>query len=157
MRTWIRRVAVCGALAQIAACDAEDEATQTPAPDYDVFVRDVYPIVLRDCGMLTCHGVPERPFRVFGPGRLRADDDTPRFDPVTEDELWFSYQRTRSMLTHDGDVRSSLLLRKPLPGGGHRGVDAYGAPVYESRDDAAYRVLLDWALEEPWTGDSSDS
>ncbi|MGH1342775.1 MAG: hypothetical protein ACRBN8_14535 [Nannocystales bacterium] len=129
-------------------CD-EAEPVETPAPDYDAFVRDAYPVLLRDCGMLTCHGVPERPFRVYGPGRLRApmqgDPQTERFDPVTDDELWFSYQRTRSMLTTSGDVRNSLLLTKPLPGAGHQGLDAYGGAIYQTRDDPSYRVLLDWA------------
>ncbi|MBV1860276.1 MAG: hypothetical protein KUG77_17815 [Nannocystaceae bacterium] len=134
----------------------ETSNVETPAPDYDAFVRDAYPILLRDCGMLTCHGVPERPFRIYGPGRLRATTDPPtdRFDAVTDDELWFTYQRSRSMLTHDGEIRDSLLLTKPLPGAGHQGLDSYGGAVYKDRDDPSYRVLLDWANGDLWYGET---
>lgn len=135
----------------VAACDVD---VQTPAPDYDAFVRDVHPILLRDCGMLECHGTPKRPFRLYGAGRLRVDPDTDRFDPTTDEELWFSYQRTRSMLTHDGDVRDSTLLRKPLPGAGHQGVDDYGGPIYRSTDDPDYRTLIDWARGDLWYGEA---
>lgn len=153
---WVSPVGFAALAVVLIGCE-DPAAVQTPAPDYDAFVRDAYPILLRDCGMLTCHGVPERPFRLYGPGRLRAPtegDDTERFDPVTDDELWFSYQRTRSMLTSDKDPGESLLLTKPLPGAGHRGLDAYGGAVYETRDDPSYRVLLDWARGELCYGES---
>ncbi len=157
MMRWVAPTRFAVAAIVVSGCE-DPVAVETPAPDYDAFVRDAFPILLRDCGMLTCHGVPERPFRVYGPGRLRApveaDTPTDRFDPVTDDELWFSYQRTRSMLTTDRDVRSCPLLTKPLPGAGHRGLDAYGGAVYRTRDDPSYRVLLDWADGELCYGDT---
>ena len=134
------------------ACDPPADVT-VPAPDYDAFERDVYPILVRDCGMLTCHGVDARPFRLYGPGRLRADDDTDRFDPATDDELWFSYQRTRSMLANDGDVTTSPLLSKPLPNAGHRGLDDYGGAVYRSATDPDYLTLVAWAQGDLWYGE----
>lgn len=152
MRTGLREAWLSGLLLAGSGCEAP-ERSETPAPDYDAFERDVYPILLRDCGMLTCHGTPKRPFRLYGPGRLRADEAQDRFDPVTEDELWLSYQRTRSMLTHDGDVRTSPLLSKPLPGAGHRGVDRYGGAVYRSTTDADYLTLVAWARGELWYGE----
>lgn len=114
-----------------------------PAPDWDAFVREVYPILLRDCGFERCHGASARPFHVYGPGRHRWEPDDDPFDPVREQELWISYQRARSMLV-DGPG-GPLLLRKVLPGGGHAGLDRHGASVYGDRDDPSYRVLASWA------------
>ena len=139
-----------GALAP--ACDAP-ETVEVPAPDYDAFERDVYPILLRDCGFPACHGAEERPLRVYGPGRLRFDPAAGFDDAATSEEVWLSYQRTRSMLVSDGDVERSPLLRKTLPGGGHQGVDALGRSVYADADDPSYRILLQWARGELWYGD----
>lgn len=154
---WLAPVRFTVAALVCSGCE-DPSNVETPAPDYDAFARDAYPILLRDCGMLTCHGVPARPFRIYGPGRLRAlvdgEPPTERFDPVTDDELWFSYQRARSMLTTDADISDSLLLTKPLPGAGHQGLDRYGGAVYDTRDDPSYRVLLDWANGDLCYGDT---
>jgi hypothetical protein len=138
--------------ASASACDAPETA-QVPAPDYDAFERDVYPILLRDCGFPACHGSEERPFRVYGPGRLRLDPELDLDAEATIDEVWLSYQRTRSMLVADGDVEGSPLLRKVLPGGGHQGVDALGRSVYADASDPSYVTLLQWARGELWYGD----
>lgn len=134
------------------ACEAPQVAI-VPAPDYDAFERDVYPILLRDCGFVACHGAEERPFRVYGPGRLRLEPEAEPDDEATIDEVWLSYQRTRSMLVSDGDVERSPLLRKVLPGGGHQGVDALGRSVYADASDPSYATLLQWARGDLWYGE----
>jgi hypothetical protein len=148
----MKPIALASLAAAALSCDPP-ESVEVPAPDYDAFERDVYPIVLRDCGFGGCHGREDRPFRVYGPGRLRADPEADPFDEPTSDEVWLSYQRARSMLVTDGDVERSPLLRKVLPGGGHRGVDALGRSVYASASDESYVVLLAWARGELWYGE----
>ena len=124
-------------------CDAPHPVV--PAPDYDEFVRRVYPLLLRDCGFNACHGDPDRFYRVYGPGRLRLSPDAEPFDDATPEEIESSYERARAMLLADGDVRDSPLLRKPVEGGGHAGLDGEGRNVYDGRNDPDFLVLARWA------------
>ncbi len=101
-------------------------------------------MLLRDCGFPACHGNPSRFFRVFGPGRTRYEPDTALFAPATAEELELTYYRARSMLTHEGSIEQATLLRKPLYAG-HKGVDAWGVNVYQSRRDPGYATLAAWA------------
>lgn len=127
------------------ACDAPAGAT-LPAPSYEQFRTEAYPVILRDCGFSTCHGSADRFFHVYGPGRLRLDpEETLMLDPVTEDELEASYERVRAMLVHDSALEQSPLLSKPLEGAGHGGVDTFGRNVYASTSDINYIVLQSWA------------
>ncbi|MEM7155433.1 MAG: hypothetical protein AAF799_21465 [Myxococcota bacterium] len=139
-------------VAAVGGCDDVEDAS-VPAPDYDAFERDVYPILLRDCGFPACHGNEGRPFRVYGPGRLRLSEESEADDPPTNDEVWLSYQRTRSMLVTSEPIEASLLLRKVLPEGGHRGVDALGRSVYPDALDESYLILARWAAGELRYGD----
>ncbi len=141
----------------LAGCDEAPDAVQTPSPDYDAFELDVYPILVRDCGFLACHGRAARPFRLYGPGRLRAQPGGEPFAEATDEEIWRSYQRTRSMLTHGGDPLDAPLLTKPLPGGGHRGTDDFGRAVYEDEFDPSYQTLVLWARGELFYGEDSVS
>lgn len=120
-----------------------------PEPDGAMFVSNVYPILLRDCAFSTCHAAPERFLQVYGPGRRRLDATIHYDDDMTLDEVQYSFDRARSMLATAADPRQSLLLRKPLEvaagGQAHFGVDAFGRNVFQSRDDADYQILLNWA------------
>ena len=133
------------------SCDAPQDV-EVPAPDYDAWERDVYPIMLRDCGFTACHGDAGRPFVVYGPGRLRFDPQTEWEEPATTAEVFQSYERARSMLVAP-DIDASPLLRKTLPGGGHRGVDRLGRSVYADEDDPSYQVIRAWAVGELWYGE----
>jgi hypothetical protein len=124
------------------ACDAAPN--ELPAPSYPVFRDQVYPLLLRDCGFVQCHGDDDRFFAVYGPGRARLDVETDIFDPATDDELWFAYQSARGMLTSDRDVFASPLLSKPLEGRGHGGLDDFGRNVWQD-DDPAWQIVADWA------------
>ncbi|HKP62585.1 MAG TPA: hypothetical protein VJV78_37880 [Polyangiales bacterium] len=144
-----RSHAVFIALALVAfqACDAVEPSAGVPSPDGQEFAREVYPVLLRDCGSTTaCHGASQRPFRVVGPGRARLSPQQEPLDPATPQEILESYKRARAMLEPDS-ADLPLLLRKPLDDGGvrHGGRDAFGRNVYASRREPNYRILERWA------------
>lgn len=124
-----------------------------PSPDGARFVNDVYPMLLRDCAYVGCHGMQERFFQVYGPGRVRMrPDDTEPGDPLTLEEVTHSYERAVSMIASSEVVEDSLLIRKPLEaqagGQGHKGVDDLGRNVFASQDDPGWKTLLQWAKSE---------
>jgi hypothetical protein len=131
-------------------CDPD--AVVVPAPDYADFREQIYPLLLRDCGMTRCHGDVDRFFVIWGPGRTRldADGETPLepFDPPSDNEIWMSYQRTRSSLSHAGAVDQAPLLRKPLDGHDHGGEDGWGFNLWR-HDDPRWQLLARWAVGEP--------
>lgn len=141
--------AVCLALG--ASCAELDSAPGSVAsPDGRRFVHEVYPVLLRDCAFSSCHGSPDRFMRVVGPGRQRLQpEQTEVTEPMTYEEVLFSYERVRSMLATGATPAESLLLMKPLEysagGQGHRGADDYGRNVYRSREDPALQVIARWA------------
>lgn len=119
------------------------------------FQREVYPVLLRDCGFSTCHGAQERFFRVWGPGRTRLPGETSvpsAFDLPTGGELSASYSLALSMLDASDPARSPL-LRKPLAveagGAGHLGVDKYGRDVYRTTRDSGYVAIARWVMSPP--------
>lgn len=142
----LRLVGSTCAVLVLGGCDVD--APVVPAPSRAAFAREVYPILLRDCGFAACHGDPLRSFHVFGPGRLRLDPDMDLLDPPTDDELSASYERSRAMLLRSAGEDSTLLVRKPGPGGGHQGLDRNGHNVYVDREDPALRALAAWAAGE---------
>jgi hypothetical protein len=137
------------------SCASSDQefSGALPAPDGRLFVEEAYPLLLRDCAFVTCHGAQNRFFQVYGPGRVRFDvTATEPSDPATLAEVLHSYDRARSMLTTSDTREKTLLLRKPLElqagGQGHQGVDALGRNVFASASDPGYQVLLRWANSE---------
>lgn len=141
-------------LAPVGCVDPPPDAGPPNVP-YDAFRRDVYPLLLRDCGFPACHGSPDRFFRVFGPNRARLDPELELDGPASDIEVRAAYERARSMLASARTPSESLLLRKPLEvdvgGAPHMGVDAFGRDVYPNRDHPSYQTLLAWARggEEP--------
>jgi hypothetical protein len=101
---------VCCAL--LVGC--EDSTARWSASDREFQgFRDVYPVLMRDCGFHTCHGSEDRQFRIYGPGRARLEDDTRAYDSVTGDEISLSFGLALSMIDAEHPERSPL-LRKPL-------------------------------------------
>lgn len=131
-------------------CAAEQGQGWRPAdPDFQTFVDEALPVLLRDCGFHTCHGSTQRFFRVWGPGRTRLDPSSREFEQLTPDEWEASYEAAKSMVdAHDPE--QSLLLRKPLAiaagGAAHRGADKFGRNIYRSTSDSGYAALRRWAL-----------
>jgi len=130
-------------------CAFETPPAGPPTPNRATFDTEVYPVLMRDCGFPDCHGNSERFFRVYGPGRARLDFERRIDDPVTDEEMAASFERTRSMLASATRAEDSLLLRKPLEvdrgGAPHMGVDEHGQDVYRSTESPGYVALLEWA------------
>ncbi len=151
------------------------DGADLPAPDFEDFRRDVYPVLLSDCGMSRCHGDTDRFFVVWGPGRTRiqpldevgsadgsgsdeSGESDPSIelsplDPPTETEIWLSYQRTRSALVHDAAIEDSPLLSKPLVGRSHGGEDRWGRNLW-TQTDPRWLLLRRWAAGESTLGQS---
>jgi len=140
-----------------AACAGESTQTEIPDADTRRFAAEVYPILLANCGYPTCHGDPQRPLSVYGPGRTRLDPELDAQAPATAEELAVSYNRARSMLIDPEGPRRAPLLRKPLAvhagGAAHKGDDPWSQPVFASKRDPRYEALFFWAIgrgsEEP--------
>jgi len=158
-----RAILTCALALLAAACGSDTDGFALPASNkVSTFQRDVYPVLLRDCAFPTCHGAPERFFRVWGPGRVRLDPNAPLFDisidPATGLEKKQEPNGPELNRTLDSaigfvdakDPRRSLLLRKPLAaeagGSGHLGVDRFGRNVYRSMDSEGYVTLSRWVF-----------
>jgi len=133
-----------------ACAGGEEWIGALPAADYAHFEATAYPVLLRDCAFSECHGVEQRFFHVYGPGRARLDPMLDPAAPATPDEVVASYKRAVSMLATDGDVERSLLLTKPLETSageqGHKGTDVLGRNVYSSASDPSYQALKAWGM-----------
>jgi hypothetical protein len=138
-------------LALASACDDSQRGYEVADRDFSGF-RDVYPVLIRDCGFPTCHGSEERMFRIYGPGRARLSDDLRAFEMVTGDELSLSLSMALSMIDAEHPERS-LLLKKPLAleagGTAHGGIDDFGRNVYRTTQDEGYEIIQAWVLAEP--------
>ena len=135
--------------AVVASCATQDTVAEPPRPDRIAFESAVYPVLLRDCGFVACHGSEGRALRIYGPGRTRLDPFDSPTAPPTAAELDATYERVISMLATAETPDDTLLLRKPLEaavgGAAHQGVDARGRNVYATREDPSWRVLEIWA------------
>jgi hypothetical protein len=138
----------------VGCTDTGGESTLTRR-EFQQFQREVYPVLLRDCGYPACHGDGKRFFRVFGPGRVRlpGETSTPEaLDQPTGDELATSYSLALSMIDPD-DPGDSSLLRKPLAveagGSGHSGVDDFDRDIYRTTRDSGYVTIARWVFSEP--------
>jgi hypothetical protein len=144
----MRAVLIIVGTALVGCAEYTPPATRTDL-DAVSFELVAYPILLRDCGFVACHGDPARPFQVYGPGRSRIDPTLSPTAPPTTLEIEASYVRAVSMLSTDRDLDRSLLLSKPLAtaagGQTHGGTDHLGRNVYESRADPNYAALRAWS------------
>jgi hypothetical protein len=146
-------------LLALSACANDTGRDDLPTPDGVMFEREVYPVLMRDCAFSSCHGEEHRFLRIVGPGRVRLQPAlVGPDDPLTVDELLYSYERARSMLVVSGS--GPLLLRKPLEteagGQGHLGTDDFGRNLYRNTMDPSYQVLARWSQTSglPPTGSS---
>lgn len=137
------------------ACGGAAKKTTFARRAFQPFQREVYPVLLRDCGFPACHGAPQRFFRVWGPGRVRlpgAKSTPAAFDLPTVDEISATYSLALSMIDA-GDPGRSALLRKPLAvaagGAGHLGVDKHGRDLYRTTQDTGYVTIARWVHSPP--------
>jgi hypothetical protein len=136
------------ALVSLSVLGCDTEPTDVPAPSFAMFRDEVYPLLLRDCGFVHCHGDSDRFFVILGPGRARLDAQIEVFAPPTPDELQLAYQSSRGMLASDRGVLESPLLTKPLEGRGHGGLDGFGRNVWQV-GDPAWQEVERWARGIP--------
>lgn len=135
---------ICLAFSTV-ACDPGGQTI--PAPDPELFVQTVYPVLLRDCSFPACHGNPSRPLFVPGPGRTRLSEESELFDAPTAEEIHVAYARTRGLLGSSIEVDGEplpIFLEKTLSHAAHAGRDRHGNNVYEHRDTPGWTVLREW-------------
>jgi hypothetical protein len=148
-----------------AACPATDptaglDTTPTAALlDYNTFVCDAMPTLIRRCSYMACHGNEDHAFRVYSPGKLRIGDPATRAArdaALTADEIDKNYQSAVGLtrgttMSQRGnvDLQNMPLLRKPLAsrfgGDEHRGVAVF--PVYPAvvpDADPEWQKLVNW-------------
>jgi hypothetical protein len=139
-----------GLLIHLSACNL-DGGLSVADRDFDQFRDEVYPVLMRDCAFHTCHGNPQRFYRLVGSARGRLDSTTKALAETTLDEIQFSYTRSLAMIDV-ADPGASLLLRKPLApavgGAGHLGTDTFGRDVFETMDDDDYLTIAKWVFGE---------
>jgi hypothetical protein len=152
------RAAAAGTLAAVAlGCQSLEETVAAPALDEAVFRCNVEPVLVARCGFPACHGSAVRPFRVYGPNRLRLDPTAYLKGgyllggKLSAAERRANYDMARGF-AFDEQVGGSLLLLKPLDiqAGGlfHRGKTLYGGvDVFASTADPDYRAIEDWLAD----------
>ena len=128
--------------------------------DYNDFVCNVEPVLVKRCSYLACHGNDAHALRVYSLGKLRAGPTDTRkqrsFDLLTSDEVEANFASASGMVygaTNDQRAQLVLdalpLLRKPLAarsgGDEHLGVAIF--PTYPSTDpgqDPEFLALAAW-------------
>ncbi len=132
--------------------------------DYNRFVCEAQPVLIRRCSFLACHGDATHAFRVYSAGKLRLTPPTNRDErdaPLTADEVERNYLSAAGVLLGATVTdRESLalerlpLLRKPLAarwgGDEHAGVAIFPVPPIESpSDDPEWSALVAWTAGSP--------
>lgn len=135
-------------LVALVACGNKGSSGKLAMPDRAEFETQAYPVLLRDCGFVECHGKDGRFLQIVGPGRTRLSADAGLFEPLPE-EIDTTYRSVSAVIDVD-DPENSDLLRKPLSpkvgGSGHKGVDSYGRDVYATTSDPDYEALHSFVL-----------
>jgi hypothetical protein len=150
----------------LAGCPSYDGTTpnlQTTPPDqfldYNAYVCDVMPVLIRRCSYLACHGNPDHALRIYSSGKLRLGPTATRNDrdaPLSAMEVELNFESTSGILESttaadraQPDLTKVLLLQKPLAarfgGGEHHGVAVF--PVFPARDlasDPEWQALVGW-------------
>jgi hypothetical protein len=127
--------------------------------DYNFFVCNVQPVLMRRCSYLACHGTAQHALRLYSPGKLRLTDDgtrNTRDSGLSADEVQLNYRAASGMVLTatpaqraQPDVQAVLLLGKPLArragGGEHHGVGIFPAyPAFDPADDPEWNALVQW-------------
>jgi hypothetical protein len=150
----------------LAGCPSPDPTQGYPSPsppaqllDYNGFVCEVMPTLIRRCSFLACHGQDAHALRIYSAGKLRLHDDgtrNSRDGMLTADEVQRNFDSAAALVldaTADqraaGDVQHVLLLEKPLRarfgGGEHHGVGVFPAyPATSLDQDAEWNALVAW-------------
>jgi hypothetical protein len=161
-----RRAVLIVAALLLAACPALDPKQglqATPAAqlyDYNGFVCEAMPVLIRHCSYLGCHGQANHAFRVYSSGKLRLGDVSSRSDrdaPLSADEVQGNFDSATGMLLAGAapegqplDQEKAPLVLKPLRaafgGDEHHGVGIFPFPPAASlAADPEWTALTQWA------------
>jgi hypothetical protein len=166
-------VAFVLAVATLAGCPAPDNASglvttgpPTSLLDYNEYVCEVQPVLVRHCSFLACHGNADHALRVYSPGKLRlvATADRASRDAILsatevmrnfESATGTAYDATAADRASPNDHVPLLLkpTRASFGGSEHHGVGIF--PVYPAADlahDPEYQLLAAWVGGKKATG-----
>jgi hypothetical protein len=129
--------------------------------DYNQFVCNVQPLLVRRCSYLACHGNPDHALRIYSVGKLRlgaTETREQRDTSLTADEIESNFQSAAGMVygaspdeRQAGVIQKIPLLQKPLAarfgGGEHHGVAIF--PQYPA---ASPDVDVEWNTLVKWVG-----
>jgi hypothetical protein len=158
----------------LAGCPAPDNShglvtTAPPAQllDYNEFVCEVQPVLIRHCSFLGCHGNAEHALRVYSAGKLRLDEGAGtreiRDAKLSEVEVMRNFESATGTVyfAQPSDRQSPNdkvpILSKParasVGGAEHHGVGIF--PVYPAQDlshDPEWIALSSWVAGKKATG-----
>lgn len=149
-RTHLALLAALLALGSCAFPLDSETAVPVDSVDFDVYARDVHPLLEASCATLDCHGGDRRPLQLFAETgrRLRAHY---RGELVQPDELRANVYALRTIDMGESDLDRGMLLLKPLArsaGGAHH----VGGELWASRQHPGYVCLRAFLARE---GDAS--
>jgi hypothetical protein len=127
--------------------------------DYNDFVCEVMPVLVKRCSYLACHGQADHALRIYSPGKLRlvaSPDRQDRDAPLTPDEVELNFESATGVTLqataaqrNPPDWQYVLIMGKPLKaafgGAEHHGVGIF--PVYPYVDpahDPDFVALANW-------------
>lgn len=144
--------AVLGFLLVTGACGGVAAQDQQPLVELDgeVYARDVHPILEARCATLDCHGVDDRPLRLYAETGLRARDDLR--DVVIEGGELEANVRAIQAIDPGADPSDTLMVRKPLGGVAHE-----GSTLWESQDEPQLICVLAWLSGTSDDPDAADA
>ena len=134
---------LCALAALASACGGVGAGDPQPVVDLDeaAYARDVHPIIEARCATLDCHGVDDRPLRLYAETGLRAADDL-RDQPIDPAELAANVRATEA-LEPGVSPDDALFIRKPLAESAG-GVAHEGGELWTGRDDPQLVCALAW-------------
>ncbi len=159
----------------VAGCPAPDNThgivtTALPAQllDYNEYVCEVQPVLIKRCSYFGCHGNSQHALRVYSPGKLRLNDN-PMASRATRDQMLSADEVFRNFESATGTVYAAQpsdrqspddhvpILVKPVRaafgGSEHHGVGIF--PVAGAMDlehDTEYQALAAWVGGKKATG-----
>jgi hypothetical protein len=126
------------ALLVASACGTDSGGSQALVDlDADGYARDVHPILEARCATLDCHGVGDRPLRLYAETGLRARDEL-RDQPIAPEELAADV-RAIEAIDPGALPGDSLFIAKPSGGVFHE-----GGILWVSRGDPQLVCVLAW-------------
>lgn len=131
-------------------CGPAPGAVPVPELDATFYAEHVHPVVRYSCASLDCHGVENRPLRIYAEDglRLRRELRTePDDQPLAPDEAAWNVAALAGIDPDPIDVDHSLVLLKPLARSAN-GVAHEGGDLWDDTEDNAYRCLHAWLSGE---------